>query len=390
MVPSAFVMLEALPLSPNGKVDRRALPPPDASPVTNAESNEPANAAEAEIKRIWQEILGVQNIGLDQDFFELGGDSFRGITMMQKLPIRASLMDFLKRPTVRGLAQCCARNQAHGCSLLLQLTRRPKSDAPVLICVPYAGGSAIVYQPLARALGEEMDLRSVMLPGHDFDEQKSNLKPIEEVARMCVEEVRKWVTGPVYLYGHCGGSALTIELARVLELEEIDLRQVFMGAAYPYYFGLVGKMLNGLASRLRSDEYWVDFIRSLGGIGQNAQTADLDFLASAFKHDGACADRYFRKFFRGWPEGRRIVAPVVCIYADDDPLTPSYKTRFRKWELFAQSIELVKLERGGHYFVKGQAETVARIITQTTSSPSNYRAPLRNAEIGSYRRGIVI
>ncbi|MFS2001979.1 amino acid adenylation domain-containing protein, partial [Duganella sp. CT11-25] len=85
MIPGAFVMLEALPLTPNGKLDRKALPAPDASALAVREYAPPQGAAEEAIAAIWQELLGVEQVGRHDHFFELGGHSLMVIGMLERL-----------------------------------------------------------------------------------------------------------------------------------------------------------------------------------------------------------------------------------------------------------------------------------------------------------------
>jgi len=76
MVPSAFVMLDALPLTPNGKVDRKNLPSPVARPVAlGGGFVAPRSGIERQIARVWQEVLGVDTVGANDNFFDLGGHS---------------------------------------------------------------------------------------------------------------------------------------------------------------------------------------------------------------------------------------------------------------------------------------------------------------------------
>ncbi|NTX58857.1 AMP-binding protein, partial [Myxococcus sp. CA039A] len=84
MVPSAFVTLPTLPLSPNGKVDRRALPAPDLKPREAGDFLEPQTPSQQALARIWTELLGVPRIGLRDNFFELGGDSILAIQVVSR------------------------------------------------------------------------------------------------------------------------------------------------------------------------------------------------------------------------------------------------------------------------------------------------------------------
>ena len=106
MVPSSFVWLDALPLTPNGKVDRRALPDPyapaPAAPVA------PRTATEEVIAGIWAEVLGVESVGVEDDFFTLGGHSLGATRVLariaRRLEVEIPLRAIFETPNVAGLA----------------------------------------------------------------------------------------------------------------------------------------------------------------------------------------------------------------------------------------------------------------------------------------------
>ena len=85
MIPSAFVFLDALPLSPNGKVDRKALPDPGAAAVPKAEKVPPRTPLERFLAGLWSESLGVESVGIHDSFFELGGNSISGAVLVNRL-----------------------------------------------------------------------------------------------------------------------------------------------------------------------------------------------------------------------------------------------------------------------------------------------------------------
>ena len=110
MIPAVFVVLERLPLTTNGKVDRRALPTPDsARPDLREAYVPPGNDVERTMAGIWSDVLGIIKVGVNDNFFELGGDSIRSIRVLAKAQEngwRLSLEDIFRRPTVGGLVQC--------------------------------------------------------------------------------------------------------------------------------------------------------------------------------------------------------------------------------------------------------------------------------------------
>jgi acyl carrier protein len=116
MVPSAFVRLDALPLTANGKVDRKALPQPD-DPSSRARSHYVAPRAELErsLVKIWQELLRVETVGVEDNFFDLGGHSLLLVRLVQEiqssLGLEVALMEMFEHPTVASLARHLSRKR---------------------------------------------------------------------------------------------------------------------------------------------------------------------------------------------------------------------------------------------------------------------------------------
>jgi acyl carrier protein len=117
MVPSAFVGLEAFPLTPNGKVDRRSLPAPGLSDI-RAENvyAEPRTPAEEQLVEIWEEVLGLERVGIHDDFFELGGHSLLAVRVVTRLNrhfgVELPLRVLFEDPTIEGLALAVTQMQA--------------------------------------------------------------------------------------------------------------------------------------------------------------------------------------------------------------------------------------------------------------------------------------
>ncbi|NEW06407.1 amino acid adenylation domain-containing protein [Paenibacillus sp. SYP-B3998] len=109
MIPSYFVQLASMPLTQNGKIDRRALPAPEANKQTGAEFVAPRTRLEAQLARIWQEVLGLPSASVKDNFFELGGHSLRATTLVSKLykelGVNLPLRDVFRYPTIEEMAQ---------------------------------------------------------------------------------------------------------------------------------------------------------------------------------------------------------------------------------------------------------------------------------------------
>ncbi|WP_456279946.1 surfactin non-ribosomal peptide synthetase SrfAA [Bacillus sp. K7] len=115
MVPAVFIQMDELPLTGNGKIDRRALPLPDANVSTGVSYVAPRNETEQKLADIWAQVLQVQQVGAYDHFFDIGGHSLAGMKMLalvhQELDVELSLKDLFQSPTVEGLAQVIASSE---------------------------------------------------------------------------------------------------------------------------------------------------------------------------------------------------------------------------------------------------------------------------------------
>src|SRR5262249_17911317 len=115
MVPAQFVLLKQFPLTPNGKIDRRQLPAPDGSCPSAKAYVAPRNAEEQRVAQIWQEVLSFTQIGIDDSFFELGGDSLSATRAFARINrdfgMDLSLKEILDHPTIRSLAELVSQEK---------------------------------------------------------------------------------------------------------------------------------------------------------------------------------------------------------------------------------------------------------------------------------------
>nr|WP_283657092.1 SDR family oxidoreductase [Paenibacillus sp. RC343] len=105
MVPSSFMQLDDMPMTPSGKIDRKALPEPEWQGSDHTVSS-PRNDVDLKIQKVWQEILGIESIGIDEHFFRLGGNSIKAIQVVSRLALdfEVGINDIFQYPTIRALA----------------------------------------------------------------------------------------------------------------------------------------------------------------------------------------------------------------------------------------------------------------------------------------------
>jgi amino acid adenylation domain-containing protein len=118
MVPAAFVSVETLPFTPNGKLDRRALPPPELSAYGNGEYQAPTGEIETALAQIWRDVIHIERVGREDNFFAIGGHSLHGIKLIEKveqqLGVRLSVVAAFKYPTIKQMAEEVQSRKMHG------------------------------------------------------------------------------------------------------------------------------------------------------------------------------------------------------------------------------------------------------------------------------------
>ena len=218
MVPSAFVFLTALPLTSNGKVDRKALPPPDAGGQLRNRYIAPRTSVEKMLAEIWTDLLRVPKIGVDDNFFDLGGHSLLAIQLMHRVQKSVgrslSLTAIFQAPTVAKLAALLSSASSSASSPLVALSAA--GSRPPLYCFDPTGRHIGAYHALARSLDGERPVYGLEL-GYLFQQNWTEVSVrsiAERHANVICEHQRE---GPYYLLGWSLGGVIALAVARVLE-----------------------------------------------------------------------------------------------------------------------------------------------------------------------------
>jgi amino acid adenylation domain-containing protein len=373
MVPSIFMLITALPLNPNGKVDRKNLPAPNQNRYLTDEFIAPHTEAEIKIAHIWCEILSLPKVGIDDNFFDLGGESFKAIrvvrAMSQSFGQNISVMQIFKFPTIRELAQQYAEQHPQNADIeyLYHLTpdRNPQTTTATVLAIPYGGGSAISYQPLAHKLSKSLALFAIELPGHDFSRPLEKPEPNSVALTKCIEEIRQKVQGPILIYGHCVGSAFAIQLAEALVAQNLPLKGVMLGGTFPsarlpgQFFDWLYKLLP--TDRWMSNRTYHEFLRSLGGFTDIVEPAEQQFVLNALRHDVRQAEDFFTQAF-SQPNRKKLPVPIHCVIGEMDRATELYEERYLEWSAFSETVSYQVIPEAGHYFLKHQAQELASIF----------------------------
>jgi len=220
MVPSVIVPTPSLPLMPTGKLDHGALSEMASQAVVReGPPVEPRDSVESALTRIWREELRPETLGVQDDFFELGGDSLAAIQIVSRIEselgqaLPTSILHMA--PTIEQLAarlrtMDAVRNET------IALPFRVHGSEPPLFAIPGRGGDPIVFSYLARSLSADRPFYGLATPG--LARQQPIPRSFEELAAVHREELRRvQPRGPYYLLGFSSGAMVAYELARQLE-----------------------------------------------------------------------------------------------------------------------------------------------------------------------------
>ncbi|MEJ8545005.1 non-ribosomal peptide synthase/polyketide synthase [Brevibacillus borstelensis] len=222
MVPTYYVRMEKLPLTPNGKVDRAALPQPQRFDLAAREYVAPRNETEAQLATIWQDVLGVETIGVTDDFFELGGHSLKATLLVAKLyesmQVELPLKLVFMHPTIEKLAEFVMHRpfEQHAGQLLLlndETPRRVFGFTPI-------GAQGVFYKKLAD------ELKDFSLYSFDFIEEENRLQQYVEAI------VKTDPAGPYTLLGYSSGGNLAFEVAKELEKQGYAVSDIILFDSY--------------------------------------------------------------------------------------------------------------------------------------------------------------
>jgi amino acid adenylation domain-containing protein len=220
MLPAQFVSMAAFPLTPNGKVNRRALPQPQASSDENVAATTPRNDREAVLLEIWRELLGLDSIGLNQDFFDLGGHSLLAVRLMSRIEKASGrklpLATLFQTSTIESLARELHAGSMAADQIVLQI--QGKGSKPPFFGIVVPGMNALGYVSLARQLGEDQPFYRIQGPGARLKGRPYTPVEFEGIADEYIKAMKTvQPAGPYYLGGMCEGARIAFDMARLLE-----------------------------------------------------------------------------------------------------------------------------------------------------------------------------
>ncbi|MCA1843793.1 MAG: phosphopantetheine-binding protein, partial [Actinobacteria bacterium] len=336
MVPSAVVLLDAFPLTPNGKVDRRALPSPaDAAPPPT-EVVAPQTPMEKRLTALWEEVLGMAPISTRVDFFDLGVSSVTAARLFARIEVelgaRLPLGSLFRAPTIEALAAVLeSGGDAERWTSLVPI--QPQGDRPPLFCVHGGAGTILHLHALARRLGPRQPFYGLQMQGL-YGAERPHRRVVDMADHYLAEVRQVQPHGPYRLGGYCFGGIVAYEMAcrLVAEGEEVALLAMFNGAAPAY----LRRHPEPISRRVPDRPPPPALKRRVRRLKERVRRAQMDLLAASGRPvPEHLRDRFFTR---------------VCFRAErayEPPPYPGVVTQFRSAGLFDEPLGWEGLAAGG-------------------------------------------
>ncbi len=237
MIPAAFMVVDALPQTPSGKVDRNALPAPDeAAAATGRQFTAPRDDLETALSRIWESVLDIKPIGIRDNFFDLGGHSLLALRILgqleKQLGYKVPPTAIFESPTIEALAQDLRSASASAREGLLVSIQQGQGRTP-FFCVAAGHGDVMRFAALAPRMGVDRPFYG-LVPPRANGEGRLKLE-IADVAQRYVDEiVAVQPQGPYLIAGFSLGGVVAVDVARRLREQGREVASlILLDTIYP-------------------------------------------------------------------------------------------------------------------------------------------------------------
>ncbi len=303
MHPARFVYLTDVPMTHEGVLDRSLLPTPlESADELAYDYVAPSTQSQERLVAIWAKVLKIPRVGIDDNFFDLGGQSLLAVKLFRQIEIdlgrKLPLSTLFQAPTIKQLASFMDGNQESGKNGWSSLVKiQPQGLMKPLFLVHGAGGNVLLYSALARHMAPEFPLYGLQSQG--LDGVSKPLNTIEEMASRYLEEIRVvQPEGPYYLGGYCLGGTVAYEMAQRLQQEGQAVGLVAMLDTYNFSRALKSSFISFLLQKLRfhfgnfiglRPKHMIEYIKEKVRVARDGELANILTSRPGFEMDEGVA-----------------------------------------------------------------------------------------------------
>jgi medium-chain acyl-[acyl-carrier-protein] hydrolase len=362
MVPQTFVKLDELPLTANGKVDRKALREPDRGSLPAAREEVDGSRLQS-LCALVADVLGLEEVRPEMSLADLGASSIDLVHLVTEaeaeLDVHLELDDLFACATVGDVAARFMRDgdrpvedvapagpaQNGGAQLVIP---RPSASAPLrLVCVPYAGGGAQVFRQWSDPLDTAAEVASVQLPGRGARLKEPPLRTIADMADALTAELRGRLDRPYVLLGYSMGALIAFETSRRLRRlgERLPERLLVAGSAAPQL-----PRPEPVVQALSDDQLRDEFAK-VGMLPARLLDSPrvLSVVLPTLRADLEAVERYT------YSDEAPLPCPIIAYAGEDDALVSP--PALEAWRAQTSGAFAFRLMPGDHFFVHS-AESV--------------------------------
>ena len=376
MLPSALLFVDALPLTPSGKIDRRALPDPDVDAGVDelgarAKYVPARNSTEENLRAIFADVLDAGRVGIHDDFFELGGHSLLATKVIamarERLRVELPLRALFQYPTPVGLSAAIEADEKWRPTILVPL--KIGGAQPPLFCVHPVGGGAFRYRELADCLPRDLPVYGIQAVG--FEGNEPPLTDIEAMATRYVQEITTLWQGPYNLYGWSFGGLVAFEMAGLLRAAGREVSLLALAdTGHPSRFqGEKEPEEDEIMAHLLAEAESIPF-REIGNMTLAARRTRLRRQVAARSNPSESQLDHFIDIYRinrralstcrlsPWPEDMLFLSAKEPLDPDDEPI-------HLPWRGLARNIHHHVIP-GNHFTLHRQpnVDEIARILAE--------------------------
>jgi thioesterase domain-containing protein/acyl carrier protein len=278
------VHMISMPLTANGKVDRKKLPEPGI--IVRTEITAPRTEAEAKLLKVWQQVLEKVDIGMEDNFFEIGGHSLKAMQIVSRMNLEMkvdiSIREIFNYPTIEKLAAVAEGNTAAK-SLLIALNKHREGNINAFFIPPILGFSTI-YRSLASRLEGKVNCYGLQYRGSDGSGPYDT--SIEAMAHSFLEEILNADSNSeIIITGYSMGALIAFELTKLLEQRDYRVKLVLLDKNVK----ALENQLSGQSSEESLENYfesemkpWINFI----------DKKDIHHFRHFFRHNLSLSNKY--------------------------------------------------------------------------------------------------